>query len=165
MSAVSGPTDLILLEDDEARLTAVLAALVKEAKAVAAFLLDRGGRLLAGAGETEEIDTTALASLVSGSMAATGSLARLVGEEEFGALILEGEQVHLYIAMAEPGLILTILFGHHSTAGLVRFRARRAALDIGQVFSDSAERGQGGPPQAAELAEITDEEIDNLLSN
>jgi predicted regulator of Ras-like GTPase activity (Roadblock/LC7/MglB family) len=165
VSSVSGPADLILLEDDEARLTAVLEALVKEAKAVAAFLLDRGGRLLAGAGETEEIDTTALASLVSGSMAATGSLARLVGEEEFGALILEGEQVHLYIGMAEPGLILAILFDHHSTAGLVRFRARRTALDVAQVFADSTRRGSEGSAGAAELAEITDDEIDNLLSN
>lgn len=157
--------DLILLADDEARLTAALAALVAEAKAVAAFLLDRGGRLLAGAGETDEIDTTTLASLVSGSMAATGSLARLIGEEEFGALILEGERLHLYLAALEPSLILTILFGERSATGLVRFRARRAALDIGQVFADSAKRGQGGPPQGSELAEITDEEIDNLLSN
>jgi predicted regulator of Ras-like GTPase activity (Roadblock/LC7/MglB family) len=162
---MGGSTDLILLADDEARLAAVLATLVEEAKAAAAFLLDRGGRVLADAGETADLDTTALASLVSGSMAATGSLANLVGEDEFGALVLEGERAHLHIAAVEPGLILTVLFDHRSSPGLVRFRIRRAALDIGQIFADIAERDQGGPPRATELAEITDEDIENLLGN
>jgi predicted regulator of Ras-like GTPase activity (Roadblock/LC7/MglB family) len=158
-------TDLILLAEDEARLAVTLGALVADAKAVAAFLLDRNGRLLSSGGQPPDLDSTALASLVSGCMAATGSLANLVGEKEFGALFLEGERAHLHVAALEPGLILVVLFDQRAARGLVSFRVRRAAMEIDQAFADIPRRAGGAASAASELAEITDEDIENLLAS
>jgi predicted regulator of Ras-like GTPase activity (Roadblock/LC7/MglB family) len=106
------------------------------------------------------LDTTALASLASGSMAATGSLAQLVGEPEFGALLLEGTRSSLLLELLGHDLILVVLFDRQTAPGLVRFRMRRAAQEIGEVFA----AGEHRPSAPAVLAEITDEEIENLLT-
>jgi predicted regulator of Ras-like GTPase activity (Roadblock/LC7/MglB family) len=162
--------DLFLLAEDAERLTGALGRLCEEAKARAAFLVDPNGRLLADSGGGADLDTTALASLVAGSMAATGSLAQLLGERGFSGLFLEGARTHLYLAMVGEGAILVVVFDGSSSLGLVRFRVKRAIDEIGRILADFAVRGQSGkdpgPERAAtELAEITDEEIDNLLSS
>jgi predicted regulator of Ras-like GTPase activity (Roadblock/LC7/MglB family) len=162
--------DLILLAEDVARLTGALGRLCEEAKGRAAFLVDPNGRLLADSGGTANLDTTSLASLVAGSMAATSSLAQLLGERGFSGLYLEGARAYLYLAVVEEGAILVVMFDGGSSLGLVRFRVKRAIDEVGRILADFAVRDQSGkgpgPAGAAtELAEITDEEIDNLLSS
>jgi predicted regulator of Ras-like GTPase activity (Roadblock/LC7/MglB family) len=160
---VDGPWgDLFLFAEDEQRLAGLLAHLCKDAKARAAFLVDQGGRLLAASGEDAGLDTTSLGSLVAGSMAATEGLARLVGERAFSGLFHEGERSHLYVTVLGDGLILVVAFDRSSSAGLVRFRVRRASEEIGRAFAEAS--GRAGGPQA-ELAQITDEDIENLLSS
>jgi predicted regulator of Ras-like GTPase activity (Roadblock/LC7/MglB family) len=154
--------DLFLFAEDEQRLAAALARLCADAKARAAFLIDQNGRLLAASGDTVGFDTTALASLVAGSIAATGGLARLIGERAFSGLFHEGERSHLYITVVTEGLILVVSFDRGSSAGLVRFRVRRASEEIGKAFAAVSDRFAGW---RTELAQITDEEIDNLLSS
>ena len=154
--------DLFLFPEDEERLVAMLRHLCEDAKARAAFLVDQNGRLIAASGDRTGLDTTALASLVAGSIAATGSLARLIGEEAFSGLFHEGQRSHLYINTIAGGLILVISFDRGSSAGLVRFRVRRASEEISQAFTEIAGRVAG---VQAEIAQITDEDIENLLSS
>lgn len=153
--------DLFLFAEDEERLAAMLGRLCADAKARAAFLVDQNGRLIAASGDRGGLDTTALASLVAGSIAATGSLARLVGERAFSGLFHEGERSHLYITVLRDGLILVVSFDRTSSAGLVRFRVKRASEEIGQVFEEITGRVAGFQ---SEIAQITDEDIENLLS-
>ncbi|RPI10988.1 MAG: roadblock/LC7 domain-containing protein [Zetaproteobacteria bacterium] len=154
--------DLFLFAEDEQRLVGLLTRLCADAKARAAFLVDRNGRLLAEAGESAGLDTTSLASLVAGSIAATGGLARLVGERAFSGLFHEGERSHLYVTVLGDGLILVVSFDRNSSAGLVRFRVRRASEEIGQAFAEVTGRVAGAQ---SELAQITDEDIENLPSS
>jgi len=128
--------DLFLFAEDEQRLAAMLTRLCADAKARAAFLVDQNGRLLAASGDSAGLDTTSLASLVAGSIAATGGLARLIGERAFSGLFHEGERSHLYVTVVSEGLILVVSFDRSSSAGLVRFRVRRASEEIGQVIKD-----------------------------
>ena len=154
--------DLFLFAEDEERLVGMLGRLCEEAKARAAFLVDQNGRLIAASGDQAGLDTTALASLVAGSIAATGSLARLIGEQAFSGLFHEGERSHLYINTLAGGLILVVSFDRSSSAGLVRFRVRRASEEISQAFVEISGRVVG---VQAEIAQITDEDIENLLSS
>ena len=154
--------DLFLFAADEERLVAMLERLCEDAKARAAFLVDQNGRLIAASGDRTGLDTTALASLVAGSIAATGSLARLVGEQAFSGLFHEGERSHLYITVLAGGLILVVSFDRSSSAGLVRFRVKRASEEIGLAFAEISGRVAG---VQAEIAQITDEDIENLLSS
>ncbi len=161
-------TDLILHEEDARRLTAVLQRLCEDSKSRAVFLIDKAGQLIAAAGETSSVDTTSLASLTAGNIAATGGLAQLLGEKEFSVLFHEGEKDNLHISVVAQRGILVVLFDHRTSLGLVRLRVRRAAEDIGQVFAAMAERtrqeaDRGRAAFQAQFAQITDEDIDNLF--
>jgi predicted regulator of Ras-like GTPase activity (Roadblock/LC7/MglB family) len=161
-------TDLMLYEEDARRLAAVLRRLCEDSKSRAVFLIDKAGQLIASAGETASIDTTSLASLTAGNIAATGGLAQLLGEKEFSVLFHEGEKDHLHISVVGQRGILVVLFDRRSSLGLVRLRVKRAAEDIGRLFAEMAERteqeaGQGRAAFQAQFAQITDEDIDNLF--
>jgi predicted regulator of Ras-like GTPase activity (Roadblock/LC7/MglB family) len=159
--------NLVLSAAATERLKRILRQVREDANGLAAFLVDRSGRFLAGSGEEERLDTASLASLVAGSVAATGSLAQLLGERGLGSLFHEGERVHLYLVAGEGGAILVVLFDRRSSLGLVRFQARSAHRELGRLLADIAGGQQEGPGVAQarmDLAEITDEDIENLLS-
>jgi predicted regulator of Ras-like GTPase activity (Roadblock/LC7/MglB family) len=163
-------TDLTLFEEDARRLATILQRLREEAKSRAVFLIDKAGQLIASAGETASLDTTSLASLTAGNIAATGGLARLVGEKEFSVLFHEGEKDHLHISVVGQRGILVVLFDRRSSLGLVRLRVKRAAEDIGRVFAAMAvrteeEAGRGRAVFQAQFAQITDDDIDNLFKS
>ena len=76
-------TQLVMFDEDFRKVLAVTQRLVKDANAKGVFVVDRNGQMIGEAGEMRGIDTTSLASLTAGSVAATGGLAKIVGEEEF----------------------------------------------------------------------------------
>jgi len=161
-------TDLTLYEEDERRFAAVLQRLCTDAKSRAVFLIDKSGQLIASAGETASVDTTSLASLTAGNIAATGGLAQLLGEKEFSVLFHEGEKEHLHISVVAQRGILVVLFDQRSSLGLVRLRVKRASEDITRIFSDMVARtqqeaGRGRAAFQTEFAQITDEDIDSLF--
>lgn len=161
-------TDLTLYEEDERRFAAVLGRLWTDSKSRAVFLIDKSGQLIALAGETASVDTTSLASLTAGNIAATGGLAQLLGEKEFSVLFHEGEKDHLHISVVAQRGILVVLFDQRSSLGLVRLRVKRASEEISQIFAEMAvrtrqEAGRGRAAFQTQFAQITDEDIDNLF--
>ena len=160
--------DLTLYEEDARRLAASLHRLCENSRCRAAFLVDRSGQLIAAAGETANVDTTALASLAAGNVAATGGLAQLLGEKAFTVLFTEGEKDNLHISVVAQRVILVVLFDRRSSLGLVRLRVKRASEDIGQAIAEMAmraerEASEGRAAFAEQFAQITDEDIDNLF--
>ncbi|HZW35603.1 MAG: roadblock/LC7 domain-containing protein [Deltaproteobacteria bacterium] len=125
------------------------------------FLVDKNGSLLASAGETEDFDTTSLASLAAGNIAATGGLASLIGEKEFSILFHEGERDNMHLSIVANRLILVVIFDRRSSVGLVRLRVRRASTELERILRDVDEKaladGDGG------IEELTEEDIESLL--
>src|SRR5438105_14024901 len=68
------------------QIKALLARLRLDASARLVVLVDKDGQQIAVHGELGELDTTSLASLVAGNVAATGGMAKLIGEREFPTL-------------------------------------------------------------------------------
>jgi len=61
----------ILREAEHAAFQAILRKLLSDSYAKVVFLVDKNGTLLTSVGETEGFDTTSLASLAAGNIAAT----------------------------------------------------------------------------------------------
>ncbi len=111
------------------------------------------------------IDTTSLASLTAGCIAATGGLAKLVGEDDFPVHFHQGQRDNLHITLVSSRIILVVVFDDRSSLGLVRLRVKKAGAELAKVFEDiqkktDQEQAKGGTP----FAEITDDDIDNLFS-
>mgnify|MGYP006267659989 CR=1 FL=1 len=151
----------ILREREHEAFVAVLRKLVADAYAKAAFLIDKNGTLMASAGETAEFDTTSLASLAAGNIAATGGLANLIGEKEFTILFHEGERDHMHLSVVANRLILVVVFDRRSSVGLVRLRVRRASEDLVRILAAMMEEAAASEQDFIE--ELTEADIESLF--
>lgn len=153
------PEDLRLLSDSLGRLR-------QDSNSRAVFLIDKNGQQIANAGDVQQFDTTSLASLTAGNVAATDGLARLIGEREFSVLFHEGQQDHIHISIVAKRAILVVIFDERSSLGLVRLRVKRASVELESIFetmnAKNAAPESGG--QVSPFSEITDEDIDALFS-
>lgn len=165
-------SNFVMYEEEYQQINVVIERLTKEANGKIVFLVDKNGQLIASCGETENIDTTSLASLTAGNIAATGGLAKLIGEKEFSILFHEGERDNLHISIIGQRVILVVIFDERSSLGLVRLRVKKAGEELQRIFDNllkKVESGQGGSGGGgggmdSPFAEITDEDIDNLFS-
>ncbi|MFP6623154.1 MAG: roadblock/LC7 domain-containing protein [Myxococcota bacterium] len=159
-------SQLEMLEDDFRKIVAVSARLARDANAKGVFVVDQAGQLIAETGEMRGIDSTSLASLTAGCIAATGSLAKIVGEEEFPIHFHQGQRDNLHMTLVGSRMILVVIFDERSSLGLVRLRVKKAGAALARIFEEIEKRTeqqsvQGGSP----FAEITDEDIDNLFAD
>ena len=154
---------MVMFEEEFKQITVVCDRLTREANAKVVFLVDKNGQLIASSGETENLDTTSLASLTAGNIAATGGLAKLLGEKEFSILFHEGERDNLHISIVASRVILVVIFDDRSSLGLVRLRVKKASDELAVIFQSLVKKVED-PGVGTPFAEITDDDIDNLFS-
>src|SRR5512135_1353964 len=129
-------SDLVMYEEEFGKIDEELQRLYIQTNAKVVFLVDKNGQLIASAGETREIDTTSLASLTAGNIAATGGIARLLGEKEFTILFHEGEKDNIHISLIGQRVILVVIFDKRSSLGLVRLRVKKATDSMTRIFEE-----------------------------
>lgn len=154
-------TPILLREQQFHRIKAVLARLRMDAAARVVFLVDKDGQEIAAQGEVGNLDTTSLASLAAGNVAATGGMAQLIGEKEFPTLSHEGERESIHISVIGR-LLLVVVFDERSSLGLVKLRSKQVSQQIAAMITEITK------PQDDDIdspfAEITDEDIDSLFN-
>jgi predicted regulator of Ras-like GTPase activity (Roadblock/LC7/MglB family) len=161
--------DLVLYEEEFQKIRQALLRLLQDASANLVFLVDKNGQQIAAVGDMSSLDTTSLASLTAGNVAATDGLARLIGEREFSILFHEGERDNIHISIVAQRVILVVIFDDRASLGLVRLRVRRATAELETVFEEIARKVETDRLSQAKqvekpFSEITDEDIDRLFS-
>src|SRR2546430_4627918 len=101
---------MVMYDEEFQQISTVCERLAREANAKIVFLVDKNGQLIASVGATENLDTTSLASLTAGNIAATGGLPKLIGEKEFSLLFPEGEKDNLHITIIGGRGVLGVPF-------------------------------------------------------
>src|SRR5438046_6767870 len=124
---------MVMYDEEFQQISAVCDRLAREANAKIVFLVDKNGQLIASVGATQDLDTTSLASLTAGNIAATGGLAKLIGEKEFSILFHEGERDNLHISIIGGRVILVVIFDALSSLGLVRRRVKQASHHMRRI--------------------------------
>src|ERR671928_1505741 len=157
-------TPIIMREQQYERIVAVLGKLRLDAFARVVFLVDKNGQEIAVQGEVGALDTTSLASLAAGNVAATGGMARLIGEKEFPTLSHEGERESIHICIIGR-VLLVVVFDERSSLGLVKLRVKQSSRDLSALFDEIARIAeQRKESEEALFAEITDDDIDSLFN-
>jgi predicted regulator of Ras-like GTPase activity (Roadblock/LC7/MglB family) len=154
---------MVMYEEEFNQIQAVVDRLVREANAKVVFIVDKNGQLIAASGDVGNIDTTSLASLTAGNIAATGGIAKLLREQEFATQFHEGENANIHIQLVDNRVILVVIFDKKTSLGLVRLRVKKASEQLVSIFQALAKKSSG--PGNAMFAEITDDDIDNLFND
>jgi len=152
--------NFILRETEYEALLSILRKLLADSSAKVVFLVDKNGTLLASAGDAVGFDTTSLASLAAGNIAATGGLASLIGEKEFSILFHEGERDNMHLSVVAERLILVVVFGRRSSVGLVRLRVRQATARLAMVMEAALAAGEA---ESGGIEELTEADIESLF--
>jgi len=163
---LSPQSSLVMYDEEYQKILALIERLMRESNAKVIFLVDKDGQLIAATGETENLDTTSLASLTAGNIAATGGLAKLIGEKEFSILFHEGEKDNIHLSIVGGRVILVVIFDQRSSLGLVRLRVKKASVELAVILEELVRKAQdhNSEFQASPFAEITDDDIDNLFN-
>lgn len=157
-------TPVILHEQQFQEIKTVLARLCVECIARVVFLVDRDGQPIAFYGDIGDMDTTSFSSLAAGNVAATTSMAKLIGENVFPSMIHEGERESIFISIIGRSL-LVVVFDESSTLGLVKIRTKRATYEIAEILERVAHASlHRSLDDVAFFADITDEDIDSLFN-
>lgn len=120
-------TNVVVTEDAVTRIQKLLAELVDDVDAKAAFLVEKSGQMLVTEGEMKGLDLTAIASLVSAAFASTRAVAKLIGESEFTAMFQQGEAASIFMYALPTGDVIVVIFDDFSKTGLVKVQTEQTA--------------------------------------
>ena len=155
---------MIMREQQYERIVSVLHKLRTESLSHVVFLVDKNGQPIAVQGDVSNIDTTSLASLAAGNVAATGGMAQLIGEKEFPTLSHEGERESIHICIIGR-VLLVVVFDDRSSLGLVKLRVKQASRELAAIFEDvERDSAQKQEQEDSLFAGITDDDIDSLFN-
>src|SRR2546423_11249451 len=101
---------ILMREQRYHQIKAVMARLRLDSAARLVVLVDKDGQQIAVHGELGELDTTSLASLVAGNVAATGGTGQLIGGREFPNPFHESEGGRIHINSIGPAILGVALF-------------------------------------------------------
>jgi len=158
-----------LFENDFRLIDGVLDDLLQRTNALSAHLIDRSGQVITSAGRVDDFDVTSFASLAAADFTANAELALLLGEPVVDAVVNEGRLRSVYSRMLADRVILSVVFDHRSTLGLVRTRSRRGCEALDRVFRELFEKvgiaGESEPAfeAAPDFAAAASNEVDALF--
>jgi predicted regulator of Ras-like GTPase activity (Roadblock/LC7/MglB family) len=157
-------TPILMREQQYHQIKAVLAKLRLDSMSRVAFLVGKDGQEIAVHGDVGSLDTTSLASLAAGNVAATGGMAQLIGESEFPTLSHEGERESIHICVIGR-VLLIVVFDDRSSLGLVKLRVKQATNELTNIFEEMLrESSKRDATHTSIFAEISDEDIESLFN-
>jgi len=143
------------LSADQGRvLNAAIADLVVQADAVAAFLTDYTGNVMAQRSDRDSNAVQTIAALSAGAFCATRELASLVGERSFHAILHQGADTCIYVRSLADQFLLLVLFGRGTTEGLVKLYVRRLSETLTPLLTQIATQTTRSAAGAGEVIEI-----------
>jgi len=154
---------ILIREQRYHEIKAVLARLRLDAAARLVVLVDKDGQQIAVHGDLADLDTTSLASLAAGNVAATGGMAKLIGEREFPTLSHEGDRESIHISVIGR-VLLVVVFDQRSSLGLVKLRSKQVSHELAATFSEIERESRAKANESLPFGDITDEDIDSLFS-
>jgi predicted regulator of Ras-like GTPase activity (Roadblock/LC7/MglB family) len=153
---------LNLHEPEYRRIQAILEKVQKELRADIVMLVSQSGQPIVILESEEKFDYTSLASLAAANLAATDSLASLVGEGEFSVVVHQGKNRSLFISDLLRKFSLVLVFSADTTLGLVRYKAKKTIILLEEVIRDVLRRSDKNTP-AAGNPDFSEEELEKLL--
>src|SRR6516225_1843995 len=121
---------MVMYEEEFNQIQVVVDRLVRDANAKVVFIVDKNGQLIAAGGDIDNVDTTSLASLTAGNIAATGGMAKLLKEQEFATQFNKGEKANIHPQLGGNRVILFVFFDSKSGLAVVRPRLKKEAVPL-----------------------------------
>jgi predicted regulator of Ras-like GTPase activity (Roadblock/LC7/MglB family) len=132
-----------LIEEDVQCLDDALRELLEKSDATTALIIDKGGFLISGQGDTRQFDLTTIAALASGAYLANQTIANLVHETSFNSVYQQGEQFSMFVLSVDEHCLLVVIFKAQVSVGAVKYFAGPVAKQIAAQMATAQQRDPG----------------------
>jgi predicted regulator of Ras-like GTPase activity (Roadblock/LC7/MglB family) len=132
-----------LLEEDIQCLDDALRELLEKSDATTALIIDKGGFLISGQGDTRQFDLTTIAALASGAFMANQTIANLVHETSFNSVYQQGEKFSMFVLSIDDYCMLVVIFKATVSVGVVKYFGVPVAERIAAQMKVSQARDPG----------------------
>ena len=133
-----------LIEEDIQCLDDALRELLEKSDATTALIIDKGGFLIAGQGDTRQFDLTTIAALASGAYMANQTIANLVHETNFNSVYQQGEKYSMFVVCVDENCLLVVIFKALVSVGVVKYFSGPISQQIANQMRAAQERDPGG---------------------
>jgi predicted regulator of Ras-like GTPase activity (Roadblock/LC7/MglB family) len=133
-----------LIEEDIQRLDEALRDLLEKSDATTALIIDKGGFLISGQGDTRQFDLTTIAALASGAYMANQTIANLVHETNFNSVYQQGEKYSMFVVCVDENCLLVVIFKASVSVGVVKYFSNPAVEQIAAQMCAAQERDPDG---------------------
>jgi predicted regulator of Ras-like GTPase activity (Roadblock/LC7/MglB family) len=130
----------VITEQQSEALRYVLSGILVRAETDSVFVCDKGGNIIDRVSLDENETDVTIAALASGSFAATGELAKLIGEVTFRSIVHKGDRKSIYMQNLGPNFLILVLFGNKTTVGLVKLCIEKAAKGLEALLNKMNEQ-------------------------
>jgi predicted regulator of Ras-like GTPase activity (Roadblock/LC7/MglB family) len=120
----------VITEQQGEALRYMLSGVLVRADTEAVFVCDKGGNIVDHVSLDEKETDVTIAALASGSFAATGELAKLIGEMTFRSVYHKGENKSVYMQNLGTGFLILIVFGNKTTVGMVKLCLEKSVKSL-----------------------------------
>jgi len=124
----------LLTEVDSQRLRKVLLRLLARSESDDCLLCDSGGHVLALEGASQH-DPFLVSALGAGVFGASRELARILGENEFSAVLHQGERKSIFLRAVDEDTLLVMIFSKSANVGLVKLYSTPAIEELQQILA------------------------------
>ena len=138
-----------MTEEQTRRLDTILTTLRHRSEAMAVFLCDRGGNILAENKAHTYSQEENIIALAAGSFFATRELARLLGEPEFKCVFHQGTSTSVYMQSTASDLLMLVVYGKESNPGLVRLYSTESCAAVDKQCQQEDAGGANAPKAPA----------------
>jgi len=133
-----------LIEEDVQRLDESLREFLAQTEATTALVIDKGGFLIAHAGDNQQFDLTTIGALASGAFMANQTIAGLVNENNFNCIYQQGEKFSMFAINVDEHCLLVVIFFSQVGVGVVKFYAAGTVKKIAAQLAVAQDRNPGG---------------------
>jgi len=132
-----------LIEEDVQQLDETLREFNAQSDATTSLIIDKGGFLIAHAGDDQQFDLTTIGALASGAFMANQTIAVLVNEKNFDSIYQQGEKFSMFAINVDEHCLLVVIFLSQTGVGVVKFYAANAVQRIARQLAAAQARNPG----------------------
>lgn len=148
---------------DVEQIQGIVQQFLDKSKAMACFIVDKEGHLIARCGQSE-VDAETISALVAGSYAATRQIAKLLGEDEFSVLFNQGEKASIQLYLVGERVLMVVVYGKDTTQGMVKLYSEKTVSKLTELFDQISKRkGELQERISGDFTKEADKQLDNLF--
>lgn len=149
-----------LNEEDFQQFNEALNDLLAKSEATTVLIVEKAGYLIHQNGDTNQFDTTTVATLASNAYQATKFMTTLINEQHFSVMYQQGDEVSSIIVDVDENCVLVVVFKAILSVGMIKYYATETGRRVAAQLVTAQQRD---PDKGFDLIDLNTTDVAGLF--